>query len=142
VNIKISPNPEVNEQNHSNSYVRLLGELQFIANSTRPNISYVVNKLAAYTTNLSLQHYGALKQILWYLAGTKTLAYRKSQDDTGDNNLFHGYADAAYMNADNLKSTSGYVFLAAGGAITWKLRKQTIIALSSTEAEYVICCTF
>jgi len=98
-----------------------------------------MNKLATYTANPSLQHYGALKRILWYLAGMKTLGitYRKAQDDTGDDNLFHGYADAAYANADDLKSMSSYVFLAAGGAITWKSRKQTIIALSSMEAEYV-----
>ena len=41
------------------------------------------------------------------------------------------------MSTEDLKSTTGYVFLAAGGAITWKLKKQTIITLSSTEAEYV-----
>ena len=45
--------------------------------------------------------------------------------------------DAAYANTDDYKSTSRYVFLVAGGAITWKSKKQTIIALSSTEAEYV-----
>ena len=45
--------------------------------------------------------------------------------------------DAAYANHDNHKSTSGYVFLIGGGAITWKSKKQTTIALSSTEAEYV-----
>ena len=56
---------------------------------------------------------------------------------TTHDNLFHGYADAAYANAEDLKSTTGYVFLAAGGAITWKSKKQTVIALSSTEAEYV-----
>jgi hypothetical protein len=80
-----------------------------------------------------------LKRILRYLAGTKTLGitYRKAHDDTGDDNLFHGYADAAYTNTDDLKSMSGYVFLAAGGAITWKSRKQTVIALSSMEAEYI-----
>jgi len=91
--------------------MRLLGELQFIANSTRSDIFYAVNKLATYTTNQSLQHYGALKWILWYLAGMKTLGitYRKAQDNTGDNNLFHEYADAAYANADDLKSTSGNV---------------------------------
>jgi hypothetical protein len=125
---------------NTNSYARLLGELQFIANSTRPDISYAVNKLAAYTANPSLQHHSALKQILRYLAGTKTLGitYSKPQDETGDDNLFHGFADAAYANADDLKSTTGYVFLAAGGAaITWKSKKQTIIALSSTEAEYI-----
>jgi hypothetical protein len=68
---------------------------------------------------------------------TLGITYRKAQEDAGDNNLFHGYADAAYANTNNLKSMSSYVFLAAGGAITWKSRKQTIITLSSMEAEYV-----
>lgn len=54
-----------------------------------------------------------------------------------DANLFYGYADAAYANTDDYKSTSGYVFLAGDGAITWRSKKQTTIALSSTEAEYV-----
>jgi Reverse transcriptase (RNA-dependent DNA polymerase) len=138
-NLKLEPNPDDNEPNRSNSFAKLLGSLQYIANSTRPDISYAVNRLAAYTANPGLQHHGAIKRILRYLAGTKTLGitYRKSQDVTDANNLFHGYADAAYSNADDLKSTSGYVFLAGGGAITWKSKKQTVIALSSTEAEYV-----
>ena len=44
-----------------------------------------------------------------------------------------------YANTDDYKSTSGYVFLVAGGAITWRSKKQTTIALSSTEleAEYI-----
>ena len=45
--------------------------------------------------------------------------------------------DAAYADTDDFKSTSGHVFLAAGGAITWRSKKQTVIALSTTEAEYV-----
>ena len=137
--IQLVSNPDDNEPNRSNSFAKLLGCLQYIANSTRPDICYAVNKLAAYTANPGLQHHGAIKCILRYLAGTKMLGitYRKSQDKIGLDNLFHGYADAAYANADDLKSTTGYVFLAAGGAITWKSKKQTVIALSSTEAEYV-----
>jgi hypothetical protein len=54
-----------------------------------------------------------------------------------DNNIFHGFVDAAFANHDDHKSTSGYVFLAAGGAITWKSKKQTTIALFTTQAEYV-----
>jgi len=71
--VKLVSNPDDNEPNRSNSYAKLLGCLQFIANSTRPDISYTVNRLAAYTTNPGLQHHGAIKQILQYLAGTKTL---------------------------------------------------------------------
>src|SRR5271155_2625607 len=62
---------------------------------------------------------------------------RKSQDETEMDNLFHGYADAAYANANDIKSMTRYIFLAAGRAITWKSKKQSAIALSSTEAEYV-----
>ena len=53
------------------------------------------------------------------------------------NNLFHGYADAAYANTDDYKSVSRYVFIVGGGAIKWQSKKQTTIALSSTEAEYI-----
>ena len=51
--------------------------------------------------------------------------------------LLHGFADAVYANNTNYWSTSGYVFIIAGGAVTWGSRKQTSITLSSTEAEYV-----
>jgi hypothetical protein len=69
-NVKLEPNPKANTLNHSNAYAKLLGELQYVANCPRPDISYTVNRLAAYTANPSLQHYGAVKRVLRYLAGT------------------------------------------------------------------------
>jgi hypothetical protein len=86
-NIKFIQNPDDNEFNHSNSFAWLLGELQYTANSTRPNITYAVNKLASYTANPSLQHSIALKWILWYLAGTKNfgITYSKNASDTNGN---------------------------------------------------------
>jgi hypothetical protein len=73
------------------------------------------------------------------LAGMKTLGitYTNTPNETDTNNLFHGYADAAFANTDNHKSTTGYVFLGSGGAMMWKSKKQTMIMLSSMEAEYV-----
>ena len=140
-NDKIKPNPDGNEGSRSNSYAKLLGELQFLTNATRPDIAYAVNKLSAYTANPSLQHMGAVKRILRYLKGTKNLAIKYSanpQDKLHEkSNIFYGYADAAYANTDDYKSTSGYVFIVGGGAITWRSKKQTTIALSSTEAEYI-----
>ena len=140
-NIQIKPNPEGNEGSRSNYYAKLLGELQFLTNATRPDIAYAVNKLSSYTANPNLQHVGALKRILRYLKGTKNLGIMYSSKPQNsiqqNNNLFYGYADAAYANTDDYKSTSGYVFVVAGGAITWKSKKQTTIALSSTEAEYI-----
>ena len=139
-NVKLEPNPEANTPNRSNAYAKLLGELQYVANCTRPDISYTVNRLAAYTANPSLQHYGAVKRVLRYLAGTRNLAitYQKISDETNDDSMqLHGYSDAAYANTDDLKSTMGYVFLASEGAITWKSKKQSVIVLSTTESEYI-----
>jgi hypothetical protein len=136
LNIKLQLNSDGNEGNHGNSYVKVLRKLQFLANTTRLDIAFAVNRLMAYTANPSLQHVGALKWILKYLAGTHNhgITYFKIQSL---GNLFHGYADTAYANVDDCKSTSGYVYIMAGGAIMWRSKKQTMVALSSTEAEYI-----
>jgi len=135
-NTPLVPNPEGNVRDRSNSFARLLGELQFIVNATRPDIAYAVNRLASYTANPSIQHVGALKRILRYLSGMKThsIMYKAVPQEPS---FFFGYANASYGNADDRRSITGYVFLAGNGAITWCLRKQISIALSSTEAEYV-----
>jgi len=66
---------------------------------TRPAIAFMVNRLALYMANPSLQHLSALKHVLRYLAKTKSygIRYMAEPDKT---NLFHGYADAAYGNLD------------------------------------------
>ena len=70
-NIQLELNLDSTNGNRSNSVAQLLGELQWVANATRPDIAYTVNKLATYTANPSLQHVTALKWILQYLTGTK-----------------------------------------------------------------------
>jgi uncharacterized protein YuzE len=60
-NVKLTPDPDGSEGSKSNSFARLLGELQFVVNSTRPDIVHAVNRLASYIANLSMQHIGALK---------------------------------------------------------------------------------
>jgi len=72
LNMALVPNPDRNEGNRSNLYMRLLGELQFLANATRPDIAFMVNRLASYTANPSIHHITALKRVLRYLAGTKS----------------------------------------------------------------------
>ena len=141
-NVKLESNPEAAEPNRSNTYASLIGSLQYLATATRPDIAYTVNRLASYTANPSLAHYSAAKRVLRYLKGTKNYGISYYANSTRNNapedsNFCYGYTDAAFANADDCKSTSGYVFLSNGGAITWGSKKQTVIALSSTEAEYV-----
>ena len=136
-NVKLEPNLEGHEDSsQQNAYVSLLGSLQYLS---RPDIMFAINRLAAYTSNPGLSHYTALKRVLRYLKGTIDHGITYQNDNTllEDNNLCHGYSDAAYVNTDDYKSTLGYVFLVNKGAITWGSKKQSTIALSTTEANYV-----
>ena len=135
-NVVLEPNPDGNVGDWSNSYAQLLGKLQFIANVTRPDIAYTISKLLAHMVNPIMQHVSTLKRVLRYLSGTKSYSITYS-NILGHPNQFHGYSDAAFTNANEHKSTTRYVFKMARGVITWYFQKQSVMALSSTEAEYI-----
>jgi hypothetical protein len=139
LNITLEPNRDGAPDDRSNPFASLMGSLQYLATATRPDIAYAVNRLSAFTANPSKIHWAAAKRLLRYLAGTKDygITYHKDPTYLQGENLFYGYGDAAYANSYDYKSTSGYVFIAFGGAITWGSKKQLTVALSSTEAEYV-----
>jgi len=134
--IKLTPIEEPAEKgNRSNNYASLIGSLMYAAVATRPDIAYSVYRLASYTANPDINHWGAAKRILRYLKGTKDLGitYKKSENHI---NLV-GYSDASFANNDDRTSVSGYTFISNGGAITWGSKKQSVVSLSTTEAEYI-----
>ncbi len=135
-NVVLEPNLDGSAGDQSNSYARLIGELQFVANATRPDIAHAISRLSSYTVNPTMQHVSALKRVLRYLSGTRLYGITYG-DILGHPNPFLRYADAAFTNLDEQKSTTGYIFMMAGGAITWHSKKQSITALLSTEAEYI-----
>ena len=141
-NYKLGPNKDIRESNHSNNYTSLIGSLQYLAVATQPDIAYTINCLAVYTANPSFKYYGAAKQLLKYIKGTKTYRityHANATRHTGPNdlNIIHSFSDVAFTNADDYKSILGYTFLANWGVITWELKKQTTIILLITEAEYI-----
>ncbi|KAA0039649.1 Retrovirus-related Pol polyprotein from transposon TNT 1-94 [Cucumis melo var. makuwa] len=84
-----------------------------------------------------MDHWKAVKKVLRYLQGTKDymLTYKRS-----DNLEVIGYSDSDFARCvDTRKSTFGYLFLLAEGAISWKIAKQSIIAASTMEVEFVAC---
>ena len=141
-NVKLEINKNEREGNDNNEYASLIGSLQYLTIATRPDIAYAVNRLASFTANPSFEHYNAAKRVLRYLKGTRNfgITYRDQNNrliGPNDSNIFYGFSDSAFANAEDQKSISGYVFLANMGAITWMSKKQSTIALSTTEAEYV-----
>ncbi|KAL9172095.1 hypothetical protein ABFS82_03G022000 [Erythranthe guttata] len=118
-------------------YASAVGSLMYAQTCTRPDISYAVGVLGRYQSNPGIDHWKAAKKVMRYLQGTKDymLTYRRS-----DQLEVIGYSDSDFAGCvDSRKSTSGFVFLLAGGAISWKSVKQSIIASSTMEAEFVAC---
>ena len=115
-------------------YSQIIGSLLYISNRTRPDISYAVGRLSRYTSNPSQEHWTALERVLKYLKGTidYSLIY------SGHPDLLEGYSDANWVtDSRQVKSTSGFIFLFGGGAISWGSVKQTIIARSTSDAELI-----
>src|SRR5271156_4939337 len=112
--------------------------------NTRPDIAFVISRLAQYTTTPNSQCWAALKRLIRYLKSTRTkgIVYgiQPNPATTDDDNTCHikGYTDSDWAGeTSTCKSTSGYLFLGAGGPIAWGSNKQPIVALFTCEAEYI-----
>ncbi|XP_070014221.1 secreted RxLR effector protein 161-like [Nicotiana sylvestris] len=93
--------------------------------------------LARYQSNPGLDHWKYGKRVLSYLQGTK---YFKLTYKYSDSLEVIGYSDSDLGGCkDTGKSTSGYIFLLAGGVVSWRSVKQTIVATSTMEAEFIAC---
>ncbi|XP_057954096.1 secreted RxLR effector protein 161-like [Malania oleifera] len=118
-------------------YAFVVGSLMYAQTCTRPDISFAVGMLGRYQSNPGMIHWKATKKVLRYLQGTKDykLMYQRS-----DHLKVVGYSDFDFSRCvDIRKSTFGYVYLLAVGAISWKSAKQSIITASTMEAEFVAC---
>jgi hypothetical protein len=123
------------------TYRTLMGELGWLAMCTRPDIAYDVSQLQRVTAAPLECHMEAAKRILRYLASNGGgLAYGRL---AGEQRLeLVGYADASFA-ADNVtrRSHTGYVFMLGGAAVQWRSKQQSLVTLSTAEAEYVALCS-
>ena len=134
-NIKLEPNKEQANKEDIKLFQMLIGSLLYIMLGTRVDIAFAVIKLARFASNPSNIHFTAVKRVFKYLKGTKDygITYYK-----GASRFISGYCDADYAgDLISAKSTTGYIILLAGGIISWKSKLQSIIAQSTTEAEYI-----
>jgi hypothetical protein len=115
-------------------YAQIIGSLMYLMNCSRPDIAYAVNRLSRYTHNPGKDHWNALCRVLKYLRGTMNLGLCY----VGYPSVLEGYTDANWISdSDETKSTSGFIFSLGRAAVTWKSSKQTCIARSTMEAEFI-----
>lgn len=116
-------------------YKQLVGCVMYLT-VTRPDMMYVVCLISRFMAKPREEHLLAAKRALRYLKGTLEFGIFFK---TGVEKLeVKAYTYSDYDgDVDDRESTSGYAFLLNGAAVCWSLKKQEVVTLSSTEAEYV-----
>jgi len=119
------------------SYASTVGSLMYAQVCTRPDIAFSVGVLGRYQSNPGIDHWKATKKVMRYLQGTKDfmLMYKRTNDLE-----VIGYSDSDFAGCvDSRRSTSDYIFMLAGEAVSWKSVKQTLTATFTMEAEFISC---
>ncbi|CAI6000113.1 unnamed protein product [Closterium sp. NIES-65] len=124
------------QERQEEEYRQKVGSLQFAATTTRPDVAFACSKLGSGLTVRSDQHWREVDRCLAYLANTRDTAL---EFGGGPESLeLVGYVDADDAgDKQNRTSTSGYVFVYGGAAVSWSSQRIKCATLSSTESEYV-----
>jgi transposase InsO family protein len=115
-------------------YRAVIGSLMHIMVCTRPDIAAAVGILCRFMENPGQEHWNGAMRIIQYLKKTRLTGLTFNKNNKTE---IHGFCDSDWAgDADDNKSTTGWVFLLAGGAVSWQSKKQKSTAQSSCEAEY------
>lgn len=114
-------------------YQRAIGSLMYAATSTRPDIAFTVSILSQFMRDPAQEHWEAAKRAIRYIKGTKNLKLTLGTTSQG----IEAFVDADWASQPHRHSISGYVVLLHGSPVAWSARKQSLIALSTAEAEYI-----
>ena len=114
-------------------YCGAVRSLMYATMGTRPDIAFATSTVAQFLDNPGWAHWEAVKRIYRYLKGTRdlVLTYR------GDKRGLVGYVDADGALQEHCREISGDIFMVDGGAVSWSLKKQELVMLSTAEAEYI-----
>ena len=118
-------------------YVNAIGSLMYVMICIRPDLAYAVSMVSRYMHNPGKKHWSIVKWIFRYLKGTSHVGLVFDKKLVATDNVI-GYVDSDYAgDLDRRRSLSGYIFTLCNSAISWKATLQSIVALSTTEAEYI-----
>ncbi|KAK9066710.1 hypothetical protein SSX86_014033 [Deinandra increscens subsp. villosa] len=118
-------------------YANAVGSLMYLMVCTRPDIGHSVSVVSRYLTNPGKAHWEAVKWLLRYVAGTTHVGLCFGIPGKTVS-CVEGFVDSDYANdLDRGRSQTGYAFQVLGNIVSWKASLQHVVALSSTEAEYM-----
>jgi hypothetical protein len=116
-------------------YLALVGALLFVSCQTRPDAAQAVCVLSRFSSNPGRAHWEALLGVLSYLCHTSKTGLTYSRAASPSPSI---YSDADWgMCPDTHRSTTGWIVMMSGGPISWSSKRQSVVAQSTMEAEYV-----
>ncbi|UYV72725.1 hypothetical protein LAZ67_10000411, partial [Cordylochernes scorpioides] len=131
------PTPEQKEKMPKFPFREAVGSLMFASCVSRPDFTYAVSQVSKFLEYPGPAHCTTVKNIFRYLKGTPHMGILF----TGQDQLV-GFSDSDFArDVDSRKSTTGYAFMMNGGTVSWASQRQPIIALSTTESEYIAACS-
>jgi hypothetical protein len=117
---------------------QIVGSLRCLCNS-RPDISFVVGFVSKLMSDPKFSHKLAAKTIMRYVKGTLELGLLFPKMHDYHNVELIGFSDSDWSgDAEDRKSTSGFILKFVGVPVSWSSRKQSVVALSSCEDEYIV----
>ena len=112
----------------------ILSQNRFSKTHRRCKLLHTVSKLSRYTSKPNDDHWKGIIRVLRFLRYTRDYGLHYTRYPI----ILEGYCDAIWIsNAKNSKSTIEYVFTLTGAAVSWKSSKQTVIARSTMESEFI-----
>jgi hypothetical protein len=126
------------------NYRSAVGKLNYLAQTTRPDIMYATHQVAKYSSNPRQSHGEAILYLVSYLKKTRDIGLKFTPDPTKG---FECYCDSDFsglwnkefvpVDPSTAKSQSGWIIFYAGCPISWASKIQSQVALSTTKAEYI-----
>src|SRR4030043_1292207 len=116
-------------------YAFSIGSIMYAMMCTRPDVCLAICLAGRYQSNPGVDHWTAVKNILKYLKRTNDMFLVYGGDEEL---VVKGYVDASFdTDPDDSMSQTRYVFILNGGAVSWCSSKQSVVAGSTCEAEYI-----
>ena len=139
ISLSKSQSPKTNDERKRMNdipFASAIGSIMYAMLCTRPDVSCALSMTSRYQSDPGKPHWIAVKNILKYLRRTKDafLVFGGMEGDL----IVKGYTDASFQtDKDDYRSQSGFLFMLNGGTVSWKSSKQSTVADSTTEAEYL-----
>ncbi|CAK5277520.1 unnamed protein product [Mycena citricolor] len=121
-------------------YRQILGSIIWGSSGTRPDLAYACSVLGHVQSNPGPEHWSLLIGVLRYIKGTLDfgIKYSPQGNEPGNGIKPLGFVDSDWAGCiDTRRSTAGYIFFMGGAPVAWSSKRQAVVALSSTEAEYI-----